>query len=472
MPFMSAEGLAAAQQKMRESGVHPAAINVFTHYYGQVEAGVTGLIHESDIRPLDDPPRLDDLPDDETSGREALAHTAVIKLNGGLGTSMGMDRAKSLLEVHDGLTFLDIIARQVLAARKRWEVPLPVVFMNSFRTRDDTLQALSAYGDLAVDGLPLDFMQNREPKLRADDLTPVSWPADPSLEWCPPGHGDLYTALVASGVLQQLLDAGYRYAFMSNSDNLRATADVRVAGWFASSGAPFASEICRRTPADRKGGHLAIRTSDGRLVLRETAQTAPEDADALADITRHRFFNTNNLWVDLAALAATLEETGDVLGLPLIRNDKTVDPSDPSSPKVIQIECAMGAAVQVFEGARVLEVSRSRFLPVKSTNDLLGLRSDVYRLTEDYGVSYADGVDEAPVVDLDSDHYKLVRDFDQRFPSGPPSLRQARSLTVEGDWTFGPRVVVRGDVKVGAQGSPGTIEQTTLEGVPGGGSAS
>ncbi len=458
---MSVEGLEAARTKMQDADVPPAAIDVFSDFYRQLESGVTGVVHEADIRPLEDPPQLSDL-DDDDDGREALAATAVIKVNGGLGTSMGMAQAKSLLPVRDGLTFLDIIARQVLTARTRWEVPLPVIFMNSFRTRDDTLAALSAYDDLPVGDLPLDFMQNREPKLRADDLTPVSWPADPSLEWCPPGHGDIYTALRASGLLERLLDAGFRYAFLSNADNLCATVDARVAGWFAGSGAPFANEVCRRTPADRKGGHLAIRSSDGRLVLRETAQTAPEDADALADITRHRYFNTNNLWVDLRALAARLDERDGVLGLPLIRNDKTVDPSDPATPSVIQIESAMGAAVEVFDGARALAVDRSRFLPVKSTNDLLLLRSDVYELRQDFRVEQARSDAPPPAVDLDPEYYKLVGDFEKRFPAGPPSLRRASSLTVRGDWTFDADVVVHGDVRVDADGSPGTVSATSL----------
>jgi UTP--glucose-1-phosphate uridylyltransferase len=461
---MSAEGLAAAQQKMRDGDVHPAAIDVFSHYYEQLESGATGLISEADIRPLEDVPKLAELPDDPDAGAEALGSTVVIKLNGGLGTSMGMDRAKSLLPVRDGLSFLDIIARQVLAARKQWGVTVPLVLMNSFRTRDDSLEALAAYDDLAVDGLPLDFMQSREPKLLADDLMPVSWPDDPSLEWCPPGHGDLYTALVASGLLTALREAGYRRAFVSNSDNLRATVDPRVATWFAQSGAPFATEVTRRTPADRKGGHLAIRRSDGRLVLRETAQTSDEDAEALRDIGTHRYANTNNLWLDLDALARKLEETNGVLGLPLIRNDKTVDPSDPSSPAVIQVESAMGAAVEVFEGALALEVDRSRFLPVKSTNDLLGLRSDVYTLDSSSEMTYTDGVSAPPFVDLDTTFYKLIHEFDRRFPDGPPSLREATSFTVSGDWTFGSDVVVRGEVSVDAEGAPGTITATTLDG--------
>jgi UTP--glucose-1-phosphate uridylyltransferase len=461
---MSAEGLAAAQQKMRDGDVHPAAIDVFSYYYEQLESGATGMISEADIRPLEDVPTLADLPDDERADAEALGSTVVIKLNGGLGTSMGMDRAKSLLPVRDGLSFLDIIARQVLVARERWGATVPLVLMNSFRTRDDSLAALAAYDDLAVDDIPLDFMQNREPKLLAEDLTPVSWPDDPSLEWCPPGHGDLYTALVASGLLETLRGAGYRRAFVSNSDNLRATVDPRIAAWFAQSGAPFATEVTRRTPADRKGGHLAIRARDGRLVLRETAQTSPEDAEALSDITTHRYANTNNLWLDLDALAAKLDETSGVLGLPLIRNDKTVDPNDKTSPEVIQVESAMGAAVEVFEGALALEVDRSRFLPVKSTNDLLGLRSDVYSLTPSAELAYADGVATPPLVDLDGEYYRLMRDFEQRFPQGAPSLREAASFTVAGDWTFGPDVVVRGDVHVDADGAPGTIAETVLDG--------
>lgn len=452
---MSAAGLEAALQKMRDGGVHPTAIEVFSHYYAQLASGATGIVAEADIKPLPQPTRLADLDADPDAGREALGATAVIKLNGGLGTSMGMDRAKTLLPVREGLTFLDIIVRQVLYARAELEVKLPLVFMDSFRTSHDTLAALAAYPDLAVDGLPLDFMQNREPKLRADGLSPVEWPADPGLEWCPPGHGDVYTALATSGVLQQLLEAGYRYLFLSNSDNLRATPDARVAGWFATSGAPFASEVCRRTTADRKGGHLAVRRRDDQLVLRDTAQTAPEDAEAFADLTRHRYFNCNNLWVDLHALHAKLDDTGGVLGLPLIRNAKTVDPADPTSPDVIQIETAMGSAIEVFPGAEALEVERTRFLPVKTTNDLLVLRSDVYELSDDYSVQLVDGVSEAPFVDLDPDYYKLVKSFGERFPVGPPSLLKATSLRVRGDWTFAPGAVVEGDTEITAEGSPG-----------------
>jgi UTP--glucose-1-phosphate uridylyltransferase len=442
---MSSAGLERARAKMSKAGLDSVAIDTFAHYYRLLEHGETGMIPEGSIEPLD-MESLSDVDVDPEAASAALRTTAVIKLNGGLGTSMGMERAKSLLCVRKGWAFLDVIARQVLHLRREHDAPLPLIFMNSFHTSSDTMAALARYTDLPVPGLPLEFLQNREPKLLASDLTPVSFPKNPELEWCPPGHGDLYTALRGTGLLQDLIDQGFERVFVSNSDNLGAVADPRVAGWFAGSGAPFAIEAVRRTPSDRKGGHFARRKADGRIVLRESAQTTDEDAAALADLDRHRFCSTNNLWFDLRAMAQTLDARKGVLGLPLIRNVKTVDPADPRTPEVIQIETAMGAAIEVFEDARTIEVARDRFVPVKTTNDLLVVRSDVYDLGPDFVMTPAAG--RAPFVDLDPEYYQHVSDFERRFPEGAPSLRKATSLKVAGDWTFGRSVEVVGDVSL------------------------
>ena len=446
---MSAEGLRASEVKMVAAGVPDVAIATFAHYYRQLEAGETGLVPEADIAPVESLPSFDDLPD--ADARDVLDRAVAIKLNGGLGTSMGMTRAKSLLPVKDGLTFLDVIVRQVLDLRKRHGVRLPLVLMNSFYTREESLRALANDAGIESD-VPLDFVQNREPKLRADDaLMPVRWPADPDLEWCPPGHGDLYTALVTSGMLEALLDRGYEYAFVSNSDNLGAVLDPRILAWFAAEEVPFLMEVADRTEADRKGGHLAARASDGQLVLREIAQTPDEDQDAFQDVSRHRFFNTNTLWVSLRALAGVLEARDNVLGLPMIVNRKTVDPGDSASPEVFQLETAMGSAIAVFDGARALRVPRERFAPVKTTNDLLALRSDAYELTDDAHVVLVPGRDGgAPLIDLDPAHYKLLDGFEARFPAGAPSLVDCERLAVRGDVTFGAGVVVRGDVTIDA----------------------
>jgi len=453
---MSADGLARARAAMAADGVPDRAIAVFESHYRRLESGETGLIHEADIEPLTEVQRVDEVAITDQQMAAALDSTVLLKLNGGLGTSVGLDKAKSLLPVRGDASFLDVIVGQVLAVRSRYGARLPLVLMNSFRTRDDTLAALAGYPTIEVEGLPLDFLQNREPKLRADDLTPVSWPQDPSLEWCPPGHGDIYTALATSGMLQALLDRGFRYASVSNSDNLGAAPDPRIAGWFAASGVPYAAEVCRRTSADVKGGYLVVRSRDGRLVLRETAQTPDEDAAAANDIERHRFFHTNNLWLDLEVLARTLDDRGGVLGLPLIRNMKTVDPTDPGSTPVIQIESAMGAAIEVFDEAVAIEVPRSRFLPVKTTNDLLLVRSDVYRLDSEFQLTSA--VPQEPAVDLDPRYYQLLDEFDRRFPAGPPSLARAVSLRVRGDWTFGGGVSVIGAVTLDDPGSASKVD--------------
>jgi UTP--glucose-1-phosphate uridylyltransferase len=441
---------------MTAAEVEPLAIDVFAHYYRLLERGETGMIPESTIDPLD-MPSIDDVEIETKAGVEALRRTAVIKLNGGLGTSMGMERAKSLLCVRRGLSFLDIIARQVLHLRSELGAPLPLIFMNSFRTSADTRAALARYDGLAVPGLPLEFLQNKEPKLLESDLTPAVWAKDPSLEWCPPGHGDIYTAMTATGLIDKLIDAGFEQVFISNSDNLGAVPDAKLAGWFAGSGSPFAIEAVRRTASDRKGGHFAIRKGDGRIVLRETAQTLDADRDALGDLSRHQFMSTNNIWINLVALRDELASRDGILGLPLIRNVKTVDPADPKSPKVVQLESAMGAAIEIFAGSRTIEVGRDRYVPVKTTNDLLVLRSDVYEIGADFVLDQAAAV--VPFVDLDGT-YKLVADFDKRFKSGAPSLRAAESFVVDGDWTFGENVTVIGSVKVA--GEHGRIESGTV----------
>jgi UTP--glucose-1-phosphate uridylyltransferase len=339
-----------------------------------------------------------------------------------------------------------VIARQVLELRSRSGARLPLVLMNSFYTHDESLEALAGHDGLESD-VPPDFVQHKEPKIRVDDLMPVEWPDDPSQEWCPPGHGDLYTALLTSGMLDALLDGGYRYAFVSNSDNLGAVLEPRILSWMAREEIPFVMEVTQRTEADRKGGHIARK--DGGFVLRETAQTPEEDLEALQDISRHRYVNTNNLWIDLRALADVLREREGVLGLPLIVNRKTVDPGDKSTPEVFQLETAMGAAIGVFDGAQPVHVPRRRFSPVKTTEDLLALRSDAYVLAEDARVELAPERDGTPpVVDLDDDHFKLLRDFDAHFPAGAPSLVQCERISVEGDVTFGRAVVVRGTVTV------------------------
>jgi UTP--glucose-1-phosphate uridylyltransferase len=452
------DGMRAARAKMRDAGAHPEAIRVFESAYRRLVSGQETLIASADLQPAADVPALDDLPDADAA--QALEHVVAIKLNGGLATTMGLQQPKSLLQARDGHSFLDIIVGQTLALRRALGVRLPLVLMDSDATRAATECALAAHGEIAHEGIAPDFMQSMIPKLDAERMTPVSWPAAPELEWCPPGHGDVYGALRRSGMLDALLAQNFRYAMISNSDNLGATLHPRIAAHLQRERIPFLMEVVQGTEADRKGGHIARRRADGRLVLRETAQTPPQDADSSRDFRRWRYYNTNNLWVDLRVLAETLHRYDGVLELPLIVNRKTVDPRDPDSTPVIQLESAMGAAIESFPRAGLLLVPRRRFVPVKTTDDLLVLRSDVYRLSEHYDVELVDGL---PFVELDPRFYKLLDEFERRFTDGPPSLREAERLVVHGDVTFGANVVVRGAVElrvdIPTRVKPGTVLQ-------------
>lgn len=434
--------------KMRAAGLSESAVLAFAANYHALRRNETGLLPEAGLESVAALPQVAALRDPGPERFAALMReTVVIKLNGGLGTGMGLEKAKSLLTVRDGLTFLDLIARQILLLRARAgspEVPR-LLFMNSFSTSGDTLAFLAEYPELGAPA-ELEFRQNMVPKVLVEGLTPLAWPAQPDLEWCPPGHGDLYASLAGSGWLDRLLGEGIRYAFVSNSDNLGATLDPALLGWFAESGAPFAMEVTRRTEADRKGGHLARRKSDGRLVLRESAQCPREDEAAFQDTGRHRFFNTNNLWLRLDRLKEALEAGGGYLPLPMIRNVKTADPRDPGSPSVYQLETAMGAAIESFAGAQAIEVDRSRFAPVKTTGDLLVVRSSACRLTDDHRIEL-DPVRQGqpPLVDLDTRHYRFVDGLEALVPAGVPCLRNCRKLSVRGRFRFAPGVVLRGD---------------------------
>lgn len=465
---MDERGLEAALAKMQAAGLSGAARATFARSWRLAVAGEAGLIKESEILPADGISEFTDVaaaPGDPS----LLGKLCVIKLNGGLGTGMGLDKAKSLIPVKDGEAFLDFIARQILWLRERHGTHGPrFLLMDSFGTSADTLAYLSKYSGLSYDGV-LDFLQNRVPKLSADTLAPVEWPADPDLEWCPPGHGDLYPSLLGSGLLDRLSGEGIEYLFVSNSDNLGATVDLGLLGYFARSGLSFLMEVARRTTSDRKGGHLARRKKDGRLILREIAQCLEDDVDAFQDISKHRYFNTNTLWLRISDLRAALEENGGALPLPLIKNTKTVDPRDPSSPAVLQLETAMGAAIECFEKSGAVLVPRARFAPVKTTGDLLALRSDAYRVTDDCRLELSpDCAGVPPEVVLDAKHYKILAGLDAAFGDRAPSLRHCRYFEVSGPWMFGDGIVCWGDVRFAnssagvAVASGGTYRDTVV----------
>lgn len=449
------DGAHSCKARMELENLPRPVIDNFLRLYRQVEQGQTGIITEEQISPV---PRLDtyeEISADERYrelGRKALPQLVVCKLNGGLGTGMGLERAKSLLRVRSELTFNHIIAEQLLYYREVTGVQVPLLHMTSFSTQSDIEHFMEGYPQLKIPGLPSSFLQHKHPKIYADTLLP-STEADESLNWNPPGHGDLYAALLSTGVLDQLIAAGKRYIFVSNSDNLGATPDLAILGYLAANQVPFMLEAAVRTLADSKGGHLALRKADQHLILREGAQ-APAGPDGspsveFQNVERYGYFNSNSEWGDLIAWRDTAKAHGGVIPLSLIRNEKTVNPRDAKSRKVYQLETAMGAAIEVFDGARGVCIPRTRFSPVKATVDLLGVRSDAYQLREDKTLAlHPERLKMGPpVISLPGKFYKMIDDFDARFGT-VPSLIKAKELKVDGNFFFGSPLAVEGSVTI------------------------
>jgi UTP--glucose-1-phosphate uridylyltransferase len=201
-------------------------------------------------------------------------------------------------------------------------------------------------------------------------------------------------------------------------------------------------------PADKKGGHLACRPN-GQLILRELAQCPDTELDAFQDTNRYKYFNTNNLWINLISLKKIITNLGGVIKLPMIRNEKNLDPRDSTSPRIYQLETAMGSAIELFEGAAAVRVPRTRFAPVKSTEDLLAIRSDIYNLTDEYRIvpNPARKLNNIEI-DLDPRYYRFIDKMEARFPHGVPSLVDCEFLQIRDDFKFGRNVVFKGNVKL------------------------
>ncbi|RLB31827.1 MAG: UTP--glucose-1-phosphate uridylyltransferase [Deltaproteobacteria bacterium] len=435
--------------KMADEGIPHLVIDQFRRYYEDLVRGEKGLLSRRDIASIEEADIADmkALEGFTEQGSHAIKESVVIKLNGGLGTSMGLSKAKSLIEVKDGLCFLDIIARQTMTYRDTFGVELPLVLMNSFKTDEDSRHYLARYTDLVSTDIPLSFLQHKFPKVLTEDLSPCYWPRDPDCEWNPPGHGDIYLALITSGMLDALIDKGYTYAFISNSDNLGAIMDEALLGYFASHDHPFMIEVADRTDADRKGGHLARVRKTGGLVLREIAQCPEEELDEFQDITLYRFFNTNNIWINLISIKDRLKGGIEGFTLPMIVNPKRIDPTDDTSPEVYQIETAMGSAISIFQNAAAIKVPRTRFSPVKKSQDLLALWSDCYVMTADSRIILNPARRFGPLrIDLDDAYYKRIDQLQERFAHGAPSLVACKSLSIKGNVYFGRGIVVKGEV--------------------------
>ncbi len=435
------------QQKMMKAKIDQRVIDLFLTYYDKLTAGDYGIILEKDITSVSygSLPRLADLTP-RSATPELLKKTVVIKLNGGLGTSMGLTGPKSFLPVKGDKRFIDIVIDQIEYLQKSTNEAIPLLLMNSAVTDDSTSELMKSNQHIAVEGLPFSFVHNSHPKVVAKDFSPATHPDYRSAEWNPAGHGDIYTALLTTGILDTLLEKGYEYAFISNIDNLGATLDTTLLTYFAERNTPFLMEVVQRREMDKKGGHIA-RDKKGNLILRERAQASENEIELFESTENYAYFNSNSIWINLKQLKKIADEKGQI-ELPLIANRKHLTPTDKMSPEVFQIETAMGSAISLFAGAEAIEIEQNRFRPVKKNNDLLLLWSDRYELNEKGELQEVIDATPSINVQLDDRFFATYPDLEERVGTSVPSLKDCSTLIVQGDIAFGDRVEVTGDVVI------------------------
>ena len=366
--------------------------------------------------------------------QKLLSELVVCKLNGGLGSSMGCVGPKSAIEVREGKTFLDLIVDQIRNINEMFFVDVPVLLMNSFNTHDDTEKIIKKHEEsLNIHT----FKQNEFPRLKKENLLPLSKNEFDGNASYPPGHGDFFTSFFESKYLDQLIRKGKKFAFVSNADNLGATVDMKILHHINRNNIPFVMEVTPKTRADIKGGTV-IKQGENGLRLLEIAQVPQEYQEEFKSVKKFNVFNTNNIWINLKVLKEKLTNGG--LDLDIIVNEQKVD-----KIPVIQLETAIGGGIHNFEGGIAVNVDRSRFLPVKKTGDLLLVQSNLFNLKKGTLVRNPErqfvGL---PLVQL-GEFFRTVEDYHTRIPRILDIL-ELDLLTIVGDIRFDRKVTLRGNV--------------------------
>ncbi|XP_028417835.1 UTP--glucose-1-phosphate uridylyltransferase-like [Dendronephthya gigantea] len=437
--------LATAPNEIREKT--KAEFNQFQELFSRFLKEAGNAVDWSRIKP---PPEARIQPyaslssefDNRSNVKALLDKLVVIKLNGGLGTSMGCVGAKSLIPVRNELTFLDLTVHLIQNLNRKYGCNVPLVLMNSFNTHEETMKLIKKY---EVFNVTIHcFNQSCHPRINKESLQPVAttmvngkgeW-------WYPPGHGDTYQSFYNSGLLDQFLSQGKEVVFISNIDNLGATVDIPILNFILNppnGTVEFIMEVTDKTRADVKGGTLI--EYEEKLRLLEIAQVPKHHVDEFKSVTKFRIFNTNNLWVRLSAIKRLLD--AKKMHMEIIVNNKNLE----NGYNVIQLETAVGAAIKNFEGALGINVPRSRFLPVKKTSDLLLVKSNLYT-TNDAGSLMMNPRRQfatTPLIQLSGPYFWKVHSFLERFQTIPDIL-ELDHLTVSGDVTFGKGVILKGTV--------------------------
>lgn len=358
---------------------------------------------------------------------------AVIKLNGGIASTMKAKVPKSTILVKNNLSFLDISIRQIADIKKNIGVSIPFFLMNSFYTHRRILKELKNQ-PIKVKCLK----QSRCPIIDAKTSLPFESSDNIKLKYYPPGHGEIFDKILNKKFLSKLLSNNIEVLFISNCDNLGASLDFKILKWIQKKNIDFLMEVSDQTPQDVKGG--IIHRDGDRLYLAETSQIKHLADGILKNRSKKIAFNTNNIWINIACLIDLLNKQKK-LELPLIINQKT----EPIN--FIQLETAVGSAISFFKNASLLAVERDRFLPVKTLADLFLIQSDIFILKENkLELNSLRKHKELPIIDLGG-FFDSLKKYQSRIKA-MPSLLDLQQLTVRGDVTFAEGVTLKGKVKI------------------------
>lgn len=370
----------------------------------------------------------------EKEAASLVSELAVCRLNGGLGTSMGCVGPKSAIEVKNNQSFLDLIVAQMQALNKKYSAKVPLVLMNSFNTNLDTQKIIKKYnGRLPI----MTFQQNQFPRLRKDSLLPLSVKKYGVQSSYPPGHGDFYQSIAKTGILDTLIKQGKKYMFIANADNLGASIDLKILSKMKQTGSPFIMEVTDKTRADVKGGTL-VKTDHHDLRLLEIAQVPKDYVEEFKSVKKFKIFNTNNIWVNLLELKKKIESNS--LKLDVIINQKFIN-----HLPVIQLETAIGSGINFFEGSLAVKVPRIRFVPIKKTDDLLLVQSNLFIIDNGILIKNPERQFEGlPLIRL-GENFQDVEEYQNRFQTIPDIL-ELDLLTVVGNVHFGKNMTLRGNV--------------------------
>ncbi len=436
-------------QKLREKAVNQNVINSFLNSYNQHLNSATAHIPWSSITPLSghDYHYIQNLtPNLHQLGIQNSHKVAILKLNGGLGTTMKCSGPKSALKMGENTTFLDLITEQITIIRNRYRAPFPVIFLNSTATSEPTKAILKNKLDFT------ELLQNEFPRLTADRHDAFTYPECPEQEWAPPGHGDVLFSLVNSGLAQTLVDQKFRYLFISNADNLGPTFEPKILGFMINKELDFLMETTPKTSADVKGGTLVH--IHNKLSLLERAQVAKEDIEKFENSEEMTVFNTNTIWLDLESLLAK-SRLDPLISLPVIQNHKVIN-----GKPIIQLETAIGSGISYFDHTAAIVVDRNRFFPVKKTSDLLVVSSDLVQLDPHTKtlIGHPSILQNGyPVINFD-DRLSSVDGYQTTFEH-VPSLIGLEELTIEGRFIFGENVHLSGKVSlISKKASPTRLE--------------